>query len=125
MTQSPNCEERSHRQPEHLKGDNGRFFAAVAMQVAAHETKLGHGKLAEELRALIDKAKTRVTWPHSSRSGARTASWQPFWRNSYPKVRLGDSSSDPCSPLMCGASHASSATRPASLSTVSSQGKNC
>ena len=40
----------------YLEGDDQRFFA-VAMQVAAHEAKLGHGKLAEELRAIIDQAK--------------------------------------------------------------------
>ena len=41
----------------HLDGDEDRFFA-VAMQVAAHEAKLGHGRLAEDLRKLIDKAKS-------------------------------------------------------------------
>lgn len=40
----------------HLEGDDARFYS-VAMQVAAHQAKLGHGKLAEELRALIDQAK--------------------------------------------------------------------
>jgi len=40
----------------HLEGDDQRFFS-VAMQVAAHESKMGHGKLAEELRSLIDEAK--------------------------------------------------------------------
>ena len=33
----------------HIKGDDERFLS-VAMQVAAHEAKLGHGKLAVELR---------------------------------------------------------------------------
>lgn len=42
----------------HIDGDEARFYS-VAMQVAAHEAKVGHGKLAEELRALIDSAKTR------------------------------------------------------------------
>ncbi len=42
----------------HSDQDDERFFS-VAMQVAAHEAKLGHGKLAEELRSLIDKAKSR------------------------------------------------------------------
>ena len=42
----------------HLEGDDERFFS-VAMQVAAHEAKLGHGKLAVELRELIDQAKIR------------------------------------------------------------------
>ena len=40
----------------HLEGDDDRFFS-VTMQVAAHEAKPGHGKLAEELRTLIDEAK--------------------------------------------------------------------
>lgn len=42
----------------HLEGDDDRFFS-IAMQVAAHEAKLGHGKLAKELRALIDGAKLK------------------------------------------------------------------
>ena len=42
----------------HLEGDDGRFFS-VALQVAAHEARRGCGKLAEELRAMIDDAKGR------------------------------------------------------------------
>jgi len=42
----------------HIEGDNSHFFS-VAMQVAAHEAKLGHGKLARELRAIIDEAKKK------------------------------------------------------------------
>ena len=41
----------------HMDGDDERFFS-VAMQVAAHEARVGHGKLAVELRALVDQAKT-------------------------------------------------------------------
>ena len=37
----------------HMDGDDDRFFS-VAMQVAAHEARLGYDKLAEELRAMID-----------------------------------------------------------------------
>lgn len=40
----------------HITGDNQRFFA-IAMQVAAHEAKQGHDKLAHELKDLIDRAK--------------------------------------------------------------------
>lgn len=40
------------------EGDD-RHFYSVAMQLAAHEAKQGHGKLAEELRELIDAAKSR------------------------------------------------------------------
>ena len=39
----------------HISRDDGQFFS-IAMQVAAHEAKLGHGKLAEELRE-IEKGK--------------------------------------------------------------------
>jgi SpoVK/Ycf46/Vps4 family AAA+-type ATPase len=42
----------------HAEGDETQFFS-VAMQIAASEARQGHGKLAEELRALIDRAKNR------------------------------------------------------------------
>jgi len=38
-------------------------FYAVAMQLAAHEARLGHGKLARELRTLIDDARARRPSP--------------------------------------------------------------
>ena len=44
----------------HLEGDDNRFYS-VAMQVAAHEAKRGHGKLAEELRSLVDQSKSRLS----------------------------------------------------------------
>ena len=43
----------------HISRDDGHFYS-VAMQMAAHEAKLGHGKLAEELRDIIDAAKARL-----------------------------------------------------------------
>ncbi|MBF2753673.1 MAG: ATP-binding protein [Gammaproteobacteria bacterium AqS3] len=46
----------------HLEGDDEHFFS-VALQVAAHEAKRGHGKLAKELRDLIDQARERRSWP--------------------------------------------------------------
>lgn len=42
----------------HSEGDDERFYS-IAMQLAAHEAKIGHGKLAVELRALIDQAKAK------------------------------------------------------------------
>lgn len=77
----------------HLDGDDSHFFA-VAMQVAAHEAKLGHGKLARELRALIDEAKKKkvspanllrpvpITQPKGELSALLAAS--------FPKLRLSD-----------------------------------
>ena len=41
-----------------VQGDYALFFS-IAMQLAAHEAKLGHGKLAKELRELIDMAKAQ------------------------------------------------------------------
>ena len=40
----------------HIAGDEDRFLS-VATQLAAHEARRGHGKLAQELRELIDTAK--------------------------------------------------------------------
>jgi ATPase family protein associated with various cellular activities (AAA) len=40
----------------HVDGDEERFLS-VARQLAAHEARQGHGKLAQELRELIDAAK--------------------------------------------------------------------
>jgi SpoVK/Ycf46/Vps4 family AAA+-type ATPase len=43
----------------HLKGDD-REFLSIAMQAAAHEARLGHGAIAQQLRDLIDEAKRRA-----------------------------------------------------------------
>lgn len=40
----------------HIDGDEERFLS-VATQLAAHEARQGHGKLAQEVRELIDAAK--------------------------------------------------------------------
>jgi len=50
----------------HLERDDQRFFS-VAMQVAAHEAKLGHGQLAVELRDMIDAAKARLVLGESGK----------------------------------------------------------
>ncbi len=77
----------------HIEGDEGRFLS-IAMQVAAHEAKLGHGKLAEELRDMIDAAKSR------SQNLARAGKLVPLNKPrgelvgllsvSYPHTRLSD-----------------------------------
>lgn len=55
-----NAEQLKALVKSHIEGDD-RHFYSVAMQVAAREAKLGHGKLAEELRDMIDAAKARVS----------------------------------------------------------------
>src|SRR5512145_2152902 len=76
----------------HLEGDDQRFFS-IAMQVAAHEAKLGHGQLAEELRALVDEAKRRQNVARQdgpipiSRPRGDLANLLAV---SYPKARFAD-----------------------------------
>lgn len=66
------------------------------MQVAAHEAKLGHGKLAEELRDMIDAAKARVGQDASGKLVAIGAAAKPrgelasLLTLSHPSERLGD-----------------------------------
>lgn len=78
----------------HLNGDDERFYS-VAMQVAAHEAKRGHGKLAEELRALVDQTKSRRGLDLPASGGATPIS-RPrgelanLLAVSYPKSRIGD-----------------------------------
>ena len=77
----------------HIDRDDRQFYS-VAMQVAAHEAKVGHGKLAEELRDMIDAAKARVL------SNEQTGKLVPLARPrgelaslltvAYPKSRLAD-----------------------------------
>lgn len=59
----------------HGDGDDTRFYA-IAIQVAATAARSGHGKLAEELRDLVDKAKTRAA-RSPSQPGAPTLLAQP------------------------------------------------
>jgi len=75
----------------HIDGDESHFYA-VAMQIAAQEAKKGHGKLAKELRQLIDDAKntkhlktTRPT-PISQPKGELAS----LLSASFPKLRLSD-----------------------------------
>ena len=42
----------------HVEGEEQQFYSA-ALQMAAHEARLGHGKLAQEIRELIDQAKAQ------------------------------------------------------------------
>lgn len=75
----------------YAEGDE-RHFYSVAMQLAAHEAKQGHGKLAEELRGLIDAAKSRR---HGAGEGAipiarPKGELATLLSVSYPMRRLSD-----------------------------------
>jgi SpoVK/Ycf46/Vps4 family AAA+-type ATPase len=73
------------------EGDEAHFYS-IAMQIAAHEARLGHGKLAEDIRTLIDKAKSRVRLPSKApiplaRPRGEAAELLSV---SYPNARLND-----------------------------------
>lgn len=78
----------------HAEGDDTRFYAVV-MQVAAHAARSGHGNLAQELRELVDVAKTRSDGT-SARAHHPVPLAQPrgelagLLSVSYPKTRLVD-----------------------------------
>ena len=60
------------------------------MQVAAHEAKLGHGKLAEQLRTMIDEAKNRRGAKPPIPIGRPRGELANLLEPSYPKARLGE-----------------------------------
>ena len=79
----------------HADGDEERFYA-IALQVAAQEARGGHTRFAQELRDLVDRAKSRN---HATPIGQRTRPVpvvQPrgelvgLLSASYPKLRLDD-----------------------------------
>ena len=73
----------------HLEGDDDRFFS-VAMQVAAHEARLGHGKLADELRAMIDDARARRGAIAPVPIGRPRGELAHILEASYPKSRMAE-----------------------------------
>jgi SpoVK/Ycf46/Vps4 family AAA+-type ATPase len=77
----------------YIDRDDGKFYS-VAMQVAAHEAKVGHGKLAIELRDMIDTAKGRGMIAGSDRQPVPLArprgEMASLLHVSHPKDRLAD-----------------------------------
>ncbi len=73
----------------HMEGDDDRFFS-VAMQLAAHEARHGHGKLARELRTIIDDAKSHRGLSSPVPIGRPRGELASLLEDSYPKARLGD-----------------------------------
>lgn len=73
----------------HIDKDDDRFLS-IALQVAAHEAKNGHGKLAQELKQLVDKARKKSlhNLPVSIASGVKDSTG--LLTTSYPKLRFDD-----------------------------------
>lgn len=84
-----NAEQLKALLKSHMEGDDDRFFS-VAMQVAAHEAKLGHGKLAKEMRTMIDEAKRRRGVGSLVPIGCPSGELANLLEASYPKARLSD-----------------------------------
>jgi SpoVK/Ycf46/Vps4 family AAA+-type ATPase len=78
----------------HLDGDDQRFLA-IALQLAAAAARQGHGKFAQELKALVDIAKDK-SLPSSSEIGTPVPVVQPrgelagLLSVQYSKLRLSD-----------------------------------
>ena len=77
----------------HIEGDENHFYS-IAMQMAAHEARLGHGKLAQELRTIIDEAKKKKQNNNSVNKPILLAKprgeLSSLLYASYPKLRLPD-----------------------------------
>lgn len=83
----------------HAEGDDERFYS-IAMQLAAHEAKIGHGKVAEELRRLVDQAKARRGLSQKGQEktipiGRPRGELAGLLHTSFPKNRLADMVLDP------------------------------
>jgi len=72
----------------HIEGDEPHFYS-VAMQVAAREARRGHGRLAEDLRTLIERGKTAVA-RGGAKQASRSAELAGLIMVSEPSTRLSD-----------------------------------
>lgn len=74
-------------------GDDNRFYT-YAMQIASHEARAGHGKLAKELREIIDatkQKKEKVTLSQKTLPIVRPkGELSKLLSASYPKIRLSE-----------------------------------
>lgn len=71
----------------HMDGDDDHFYS-VAMQVAAREARRGHGKLAEQLRSLIDESKGKRGLRTALRIGHSRGELTSILEAQHPKDRL-------------------------------------
>lgn len=77
----------------HLQGEDERFMA-IAMQVAAHEAKRGHTRLAAELQSVIDKGKmyrrrSVLSIDKTSPISYKSRELAGLLHITHPKARLG------------------------------------
>ncbi len=73
-----------------LKGDDRRFLT-VAMQIAAHAARKGQGRLADDIRALVEEARERGERRRASKPvpiAAPRGELEGLLAVSYPEIRL-------------------------------------
>ena len=76
----------------YVEGDEAQFYS-IAMQLAADEARKGHGRLAEELRELIDRSKVarkRSAVDAPIPINRPRGELAQLLRVDYPKTRLAD-----------------------------------
>lgn len=77
----------------HVDGDEERFYS-IAMQIAATEARSGHGKLAGELKSMIDEAKSLSLLSKKKESPIPIlkpkGELSEILAVSYPKIRFAD-----------------------------------
>jgi SpoVK/Ycf46/Vps4 family AAA+-type ATPase len=77
----------------HVDGDEDRFYS-IAMQIAATEARSGHGKLAQELKSMIDEAKSLSLLSKKKESPIPIirpkGELSEILAVSYPKIRFAD-----------------------------------
>ncbi len=79
----------------HAEADNGRFYS-VALQVAAQEAHVGHGRLSRELVELVDRYRARTSGPPTATPVPPTPIAAPrgdlagLLGATYPEVRLSE-----------------------------------
>ena len=83
----------------HSEGDDERFYA-IALQVAAQAARQGHTKFAQELRELVDRAKSRGQSPSPGQRTKPVPIVQPrgelagLLSAAFPSIRLSDMALD-------------------------------
>ena len=73
----------------HIESDDERFLS-VALQVAAHEARSGHGRLAQELRDIVEQAKTSASKNIPISIARNVTDSSGLLDISHPKLRLSD-----------------------------------
>ena len=73
----------------HAEGDSAQFYS-IAMQIAAGEARQGRGKLAEELRSLIDKAKAHAPSAAPIPLNRPRGELADLLSVTYPKTKIAD-----------------------------------